>query len=104
MAIERKWVRVLRALIDRPALHRLEAERDPAIRDHVLPSTVTDIQRKGVRVDREIIGLPGYGGSVVHVALYRLDEENRERARRLLGNTSGDVRVPPCGGRSLSAP
>ena len=85
MSVERKWIRVLRALIERPSLKRFEAERDPAIRDHTLPSTIADLQRKGLSIDREIIELPGFCGSVAHVAQYSLNDENRESARRLLG-------------------
>lgn len=84
MSAERKWRRVLRALVERPSLHRFDAERDPAIADHVLPSTITDLQRKGLRIDRELVELPGYGGCVAHVARYSLDDENRARARQLL--------------------
>lgn len=88
MSAERKWIRVLRALVERSSLHRFDAERDPTIRDHVLPSTIADLQRKGLRIDRELIELPGYDGGVVHVAQYYLGDENRQRARRLLSTVS----------------
>lgn len=84
MSAKHKWRRVLSALVERPSLHRFDAECDPEIRDHTLPSTIADLQSKGLRVDREIIELPGYGGGVAHVARYSLDDENRERARRVL--------------------
>ena len=86
MSSERKWIRVLRALVERPSLHRFDAERDPEIRDHVLPSTICDLQQKGLCVNRELIELPGYGDGIAHVAQYSLDSENRERARRLLAS------------------
>ena len=84
MTAEFKWRRVLAALAERPSLHRFDAERDPAIRDHCLPSTVAELQQRGIRIDRELIELPGFGGGVARVAAYSLDDQNREVARRIL--------------------
>jgi hypothetical protein len=88
VSAERKWRRVLAALVQRASLHRFDAERDPAIRDHTLPSTIADLQKKGLRIDRELVELPGYGGGVAHVARYSLDAENRQRAITLLNECS----------------
>lgn len=85
MTARKKWVRVLQALVDRSSLNRFEAERDPAIRDHVLPSTVAELQiRRQIRVDRKLVELPGYAGERTLVAAYSLDMEQRERAMVIL--------------------
>lgn len=83
-----KWTRTLRALLTRPHLDRFEAERDPQIRDHTLPSTVADLQRghrgKRLRIERRIIKRPGFAGEHAMVAQYWLAEDQREIARQLL--------------------
>lgn len=79
-----KWQRVVRALLTRPRLNRFEAERDPAIRDHCLPSTVADLERKGLRVERRLVKVPGYMGSTATVAEYSLADSQRLIAERLL--------------------
>lgn len=79
-----KWTRTLHALLQRPRLDRFEAERDPAIRDHTLPSTVADLQRKGLRVDRRIVKRPGFGGGIAMVAEYTLPADQHARALQLL--------------------
>jgi hypothetical protein len=82
--IELKWKRVLRALVHRPHLNRFEAETAPEIRDHCLNSTIPEIERKGIVVDRRQVKLHGYGGAPVFCAEYSLDDDNRERAKNLL--------------------
>ncbi|TAK84213.1 MAG: hypothetical protein EPO20_15135 [Betaproteobacteria bacterium] len=66
-------------------MHRFSAEARHA--DHTLPSTVSEIQRKGIVISRRDISVPGYRGQLAHVALYWLDRdpENVARARALLG-------------------
>jgi hypothetical protein len=84
--IELKWRRVLRALIKRPHLNRFEAETAVDIKDHCLNSTIPEIERKGISVDRRQVRLHGYGGAPVFCAEYSLDDENRERAKQLLAD------------------
>lgn len=90
-----KWWRTLRALRTRPHLHRFEAERDPLIRDHVLPSTVSDLERKGLRIDRRIVKLRGYAGGDAMVAEYHLAPDQFELADRLLEAARGSRRASP---------
>lgn len=84
-----KWRRTLRALIERPSLHRFQAERDPEIRDHCLPSTVSELEGRGLRIDRRLVTVPGFAGEVARVAEYRLDDANRARAREMLAGSAG---------------
>lgn len=79
-----KWERVLQALLDRPSLHRFDAERDPRVRDHTLPTTISQLQRRGLRIDRRLIEVPGFAGSVAHVADYSLPADQHAQARALL--------------------
>ena len=78
-----KWKRVLSAMADGRSFNRFEAER--ALNDHCLHSTVSTIQAKGVLIERRDEVVSGYQGIPTHVCRYWLTEENRERARRLLG-------------------
>lgn len=77
-----KLKRVLSELARGTSLHRFQAER---IGDHTLHSTVCKIQEYGIRVEREWITVPGYGGHPTRVCRYWLDAENAERACALLG-------------------
>ncbi len=79
-----KWRRTLRALIERPTLHRFDAERDPDIRDHCLPSTVAELESRGLCIARRLVEVAGHRGERARIAEYRLDDENRARARDLL--------------------
>lgn len=78
-----KYQRVLRRLLDGP-LNRFEAEAYP-VSDHTLPSTVSELKRRGVTISAQLVRLPGYDGRGVHVAEYRLAEESRQRALQLIG-------------------
>jgi len=83
-----KYRRVLRALLERPAIHRFEAERDPRIADHVLPTTVDQLQRRfGITIERRLVKVPGHQGATALVAEYRLDDADRERVREILAAT-----------------
>ena len=82
-----KWRRVLRALIERPSLHRFTAERDPEVRDHCLPTTVSELQKRGISIERKIIEVPGYQGGVAHIAEYWLVPADREAAVKLLAKS-----------------
>jgi hypothetical protein len=83
-----KWQRTLRALIERPALHRFQAERDPEIRDHCLPSTISDLEGRGLCIGRRLVAVPGFAGERAIVAEYQLDAENRARAREMLAGSA----------------
>ena len=82
-----KWHRVLDALVRRPSLHRFTAERDPEVRDHCLPTTISELQKRGLVIERKIIEVPGYQGGVAHIAEYSLAPADREAARRLLASS-----------------
>jgi hypothetical protein len=77
-----KIARVLAALAAGQRIHRFQAERE--LHDHVLPTTIATIQQHGIQVHRRTITVPGYAGSRVHVAEYRLVEAEKRKARRLL--------------------
>lgn len=81
-----KIKRILAELARGGTLHRFQAE---LLHDHCLHSTVSKIQEYGIRVDREMITVPGFGGHPTRVAKYWLDAENRELAARLLGFSHG---------------
>lgn len=64
-------------------LHRFDAER---LGDHVLPSTVSDLQKShGIHFNREMIKVPTRFGVEARVALYWLDGGHLERARKVCG-------------------
>ncbi|MFZ5620865.1 MAG: hypothetical protein ACOY5W_07575 [Pseudomonadota bacterium] len=77
-----KQSRILAELASGGSLNRFEAER---IGDHVLHTTVSKIERLGIRVSRRTETVPGYDGHATHVCRYWLDDENRERAAAMLG-------------------
>jgi hypothetical protein len=77
-----KIARVLAALAAGQRIHRFQAERE--LHDHVLPTTIATIQQHGIEVDRQTVAVPGYAGSRVHVAEYRLRVTERAKAKRLL--------------------
>lgn len=79
-----KWKRVLGALIERPFLDRRIAAADPAIRDSVLNSTISELSKRGLFIERTIVRRPGYQGENAWLAEYRLPECERELAHRLL--------------------
>lgn len=81
----KKWQRVAAALLTGQSFTRFEAERE--LNDHVLPSTVADLQRRGITVLRCDVTVPGFQGIATHCCRYWLDRtpENLDRARRLLG-------------------
>jgi hypothetical protein len=83
-----KWRRVLRALLDRPSIDRRVAAADPFIRDSVLPSTIAELKKYGLSIDRVIVRRPGYGGQPAFLAEYSLPASERDLAQRLLADTS----------------
>ena len=82
-----KWKRVLHALLDGRSLTRFEAER--TVRDHCLNSTISELEGKGVRIDRREETVPGFAGMPTRCKRYWLSEEGRHRAAELLGE------IPP---------
>lgn len=88
----RKYQRVLSRLLEGP-LNRFEAEHYP-ISDHTLPSTVSELKKRGVQIHAQLVRLPGYGSQGAHVAEYRLDEGSRARALQLLSQ-AGPSRGAP---------
>jgi len=89
----RKWVRVLHALADGRSFNRFEAERE--LRDHVLPSTVADLQRRGLNVERKTERVPGYAGVPTDCCRYWLSPLSLNRAREILAAANASE-----GGRS----
>lgn len=78
-----KVSRILEYLARGRALTRFDAE---ALGDHVLPSTVSRLERYyGIRVERHMVERPGFNGSRVRCARYRIETKaERDRARRVL--------------------
>jgi len=81
-ATPRKWQRILRALVDGCTLNRFEAARE--LRDHVLPSTVSELEKRGLRILRKDEVVAGTFGPV-RCCRYWLAMESRGRALELLG-------------------
>jgi hypothetical protein len=73
-----KWERVLSALLAGNSYNRFEAERD--LHDHCLHTTVSILQRKGVRIDRKYETVRGFLGIPTDVCRYWLPPESREAA------------------------
>lgn len=78
----RKWRRILQALVDGRTLNRFDAYRE--LRDSCLNTTVSQIERRGVRILRKEETVPGHFGPV-HVRRYWIDPASMEHARELLG-------------------
>ncbi len=81
-----KIAAVLAELVRGARLTRFDAER--VCHDHTLPSTVSEIQHLGIRVERETVTVPGYGGKPTRCARYWLTDEEKEKAAVLLGRNS----------------
>lgn len=77
-----KIKRVLQAFASGRSLNRWEAAT--SLRDWVLPSTVSEIQRHGITVSRVTETVPGYGGTPTRCCRYWLAPEERDKARKLL--------------------
>ncbi len=78
-----KKYRVLGLLFAGRRIDRFDAARE--VRDHVLHSTIAEIQRHGLAVARELVTLPALNGSAsVTCARYWLTEESRALARDIL--------------------
>jgi helix-turn-helix protein len=78
-----KKVRVLAFLATGARLDRFEAARE--LKDWVLPSTICELEKMGLRIERELVTLPALGGAAtVTCAKYWLADESRELARQVL--------------------
>jgi hypothetical protein len=92
--IPTKWKRVLEALLTGRTVNRFEAERpvhEGGLSDHCLPSTVSDLQRKGIRIERRQETVRGYMGAPCECARYWIDLQdaaNVAKARELLNPTA----------------
>jgi hypothetical protein len=74
---------VLAELARGTRMTRFDAER--LCHDHVLPSTIAEIQKRGIDVSREDVVVPGHRGTPTHCAEYWLTPEEIEKAAVLLG-------------------
>ncbi len=74
--------RVTAALASGKSLNRFEAARQ--INDHCLHSTVSAMEKRGIGVARKWEVVPGYQGEPTRVMRYWLDEENQDKARRMV--------------------
>lgn len=84
-----KYKRVLKALLSGRSLNRFEAET--AVRDHCLHSTISELEKKGVIIDRREESVRGFEGVPTRVMRYWLSPESREHAAELLGVALGPV-------------
>jgi len=80
-ATPRKWQRILRALVDGRTLNRFEAARE--LRDHVLPSTVSELEKRGLTIHRKDETIAGTFGPV-RCCRYWLAADSRAHALELL--------------------
>lgn len=76
-----KWKRVAATLMRR-RLTRFQAATE--CRDWVLPSTVAYLQRRGIRVERERVVVPGFGGAPTSCCRYWIAPDQHHRVRALL--------------------
>lgn len=79
-----KLAAVLAHLADGKTLNRFEAER--TVHDHVLPTTISEIEKRGIRVDRKEETVRGFRGHPTRVARYWLADDQQAAAKRLLGH------------------
>ncbi|MGC3982813.1 MAG: hypothetical protein QM808_16300 [Steroidobacteraceae bacterium] len=77
-----KWKRFLRAILESPKTSR-ELERAPVF-DHVAHSTASELRKKGVSVDTEMVAIVGYCGELVRVARYSIPDVARANALKVL--------------------
>jgi hypothetical protein len=84
-----KKIRVLQQLLTTP-LNRFDAEKYP-VSDHCLPSTVSELKKKGLTIHCQLICVAGFDGGVAHIAEYRLDPLSRETAKALLRSAGIEV-------------
>lgn len=81
-SVPKKWQRVLAALLCGPRNSR-ELERDA--HDHVPHSTISDLRKRGIYIETEMIAVPGYAGEPARIARYSIAAHSIPKARALLG-------------------
>lgn len=74
--------RVLMALIDGRSFNRFEAERQ--LNDHVLNTTVSELQAYGVTIARQYETVPGYRGIPTRCCRYWIARDQLKRAHSVL--------------------
>jgi hypothetical protein len=79
----RKWCRILRALLDGRTLNRFEAARE--LRDWCLNTTISQLERRGLTIQRKDEMVPGAYGAI-RCCRYWLARESTARAHELLGD------------------
>ena len=79
-----KLAAVLSALAEGQTLNRFEAER--VVHDHVLPTSISELEKRGIRVERREETVRGYRGHPTRVKRYWLAEDQRAAAKALLGH------------------
>ena len=84
-ATPRKWQRVLRAFLAGHSFNRFTAARE--LRDWCLPSTVAELQGRGLKIHRKEEEVPGHYGPV-RCCRYWLARESLDLARQLLGEAT----------------
>ena len=65
------------------SMNRFQAEK--ICHDHCLNSTISDIEKRGITVNRKTEVVPGYQNSRVHCTRYWLESEEITKAAKLLG-------------------
>lgn len=75
-----KLARVLTALAQGHRLNRFDAEQ---LGDHVLNTTVSMLEKRGVRIARKLVEVGGRFGTF-HCCEYWIDDADRDAASRLL--------------------
>ena len=89
-ATPRKWQRVLRAFVDGRSLNRFEAARE--LRDWVLPTTVSQLERRGILIFRHDETVPGAYGPV-HCCRYRIAPASVALGHELLSRPTAHPEV-----------
>lgn len=77
-----KWKRFLAAVLESPKTSR-ELELAP-VYDHVAHSTASEIRKKGIDLNTEIVTILGYGGEPSRIARYSIAPASRSKAVSLL--------------------
>ena len=77
--------RILSELATGRKMTRFDAE---PLGDHCLPSTVSGLERFGITISRRTVRIEGRHGTF-HCAEYWLEDDERQRARIMLGGGNG---------------
>ena len=85
----RKWARILRAFLEGRRLNRFDAYRE--LRDSCLNTTVSQLERRGLMIQRKDETVAGTYGPV-HCCRYWMAPESVTRAHELLGDAGRAAR------------